>query len=145
MGKIAITVTTPAAWAFTVNNWSMPFFNVPMTVVATAALGSLLSYAWGEREEDKGKLYLTALASTFLGVICVTVLPRMMGWDWVDEPSQAPLAGFIAIACRHAAPHTLSLLPEILRKLFRLDATGDSRSSFTRSKADATNKTKEKD
>lgn len=145
MGDISLTVTTPATWAMNLNLWSMPFFNVPMTVVATAALGALLSHAWGEREDDKRKLYLTALASTFIGVVSVAVLPRMMGWEWVEDTMQAPLAGFIAIAVRHATPHMITLIPEILRKIFRLDTKGDSTASKGRSDSYAIEQTKEED
>ena len=119
--KAQTAAAIPLVWASSINNWSVPFFNVPMTVVAMAALGSLLSFAWGEREEKKSRLYMTALASTFMGIITVAVFPDMMGWEWVNDPIKPPLAGGVALAMRFIFPNVITLLPEVLRKIFRLD------------------------
>lgn len=120
--KAQTAAAIPLVWASSINNWSVPFFNVPMTVVAMAALGALLSFAWGEREEKKSKLYMTALASTFMGIITVAVFPDMMGWGWVSDPIKPPLAGGVALAMRFVFPNVITLLPEVLRKIFRLDS-----------------------
>lgn len=126
--KAQTAAAIPLVWASSINNWSVPFFNVPMTVVSMAALGSLLSFAWGEREEKKSRLYLIALASTFMGIITVAVFPDMMGWEWVSDPIKPPLAGGVALAMRFVFPNVITLLPEVLRKIFRLDNDTSSKS-----------------
>lgn len=141
--KAQTVATVPLVWASSINGWSVPFFNVPMTVVAMAALGSLLSFAWGEREEKKSKLYLTALASTFLGIITVATFPDMLGWEWVTDPLKPPLAGGVALAMRFVFPHVITLVPEVLRKVFRLDST--TTGGNKRSKKDAVESSEKQD
>lgn len=105
----------------TINSASVPFLGVPLNVVTVAAFGSFVSFAWGEPVRDKKKMYLYALASTFIAATFVAVVPSMMGWAWTKPGLLAPFAGLLAAVMRFAVPPFIDALPEVIRKVFRLD------------------------
>lgn len=106
----------------TINSASIPFLGVPLNVVTVAAFGAFVSFAWGEPVKDKKKLYMYALASAFISAAFVAVVPAMMGWEWVTPKLQAPFAVLIAAMMRFAVPAFIDAIPELIRKVFRLDS-----------------------
>lgn len=127
----ATSLATAAAAGF--NGWSIPLFGVPLTVIAMAAAGATISFAYGEPVRSRRKLFTAAIANTFLASIVVAVLPKAFGWDWVDPRLEPPFAGLVAVGARWFVPQFISLIPEVLRKLFRLekyDSTYSSGSSY---------------
>lgn len=114
----------------TINGVLVPFFGVPLTVVTMAAGGALVSFAYGEPESSRKRLYTMAAANTFLASIFVAVIPRALGWSWSVPQLEPALAAMVAWGFRWAIPTTIKLVPDILRKVFRLDSQdrGDYRS-----------------
>lgn len=103
------------------NDISLPFFGVHLTVLTMAAGGAIVSFAYGEPITSRKKLYTLAAANTFLASIAVAVLPPMMGWGWVNPSLQPAFAAFIAVAARWVVPSMITMVPDFLRKIFRLD------------------------
>ena len=121
-----ILKTTSAASVATavgagINGWSIPLFGVPLTVVAMAAAGATISFAYGEPVRSRRKLFTLAAANTFVAAIAVAVIPQALGWEWVDARLQPPLAGLVAIGARWFVPQFINLVPEMLRKAFKLE------------------------
>lgn len=112
------------AWLALINNWAVSLFNVPLSVVGMAAAGTLLSYGYGDavKPTKKKTLYLQAAFITFGVVVAVAVVPAFMGWEWVTPERQAPLAGLMGLGGRFMVPLIQEYMPEIVRKIFRLDA-----------------------
>ena len=108
------------ASAGVINDWSVPLFGVPLTVIGMAAAGAYLSYAYGKPESSRKKLYTMAIANTFLATVCVAVLPQWLGWEWTNSKIEAPLAGLFAFGARFAVQPFIDTIPEIIRKLFKL-------------------------
>lgn len=104
-----------------VNQWSIQLFNVPLTVVGMTVAGTLLSYGYGPKIESRKALYLQALFIAFLSTTVVAVVPEFMDWDWVTPKLQAPLGGLLAVMGRFTIDPAIKLIPEVLRKIFRLD------------------------
>lgn len=104
-----------------VNDWSMPLFGVPLTVIGMAAAGAWLSYAYGKPEPNRKKLYTMAVANTFVATVCVAVLPVWLGWEWTNSRIEAPLAGLFAFSARFAIQPAIDLIPALLRKWFKLE------------------------
>lgn len=102
------------------NAISVPFIGVPLTVIGMAALGAYLSTAYGKTEPVKKKLYFLVAANIFLACVAVAVIPRWLGWEWYDSKIEAPLAGFFAFAARFWVPPLIELLPELIKKFFKL-------------------------
>lgn len=121
-----ILKTTSAASVATavgagINGWSIPLFGVPLTVVAMAAAGATISFAYGEPVKSRKKLFTLALANTFIATIAVAVIPKAFGWDWADARLEPPLAGLVAVGARWFVPQFISLVPEVLKKFFKLE------------------------
>lgn len=112
----SITTSSLGMW----NQWSLPLLGVPLTVVMVAAFGAFLSNAYHTERLPPRKLYFYALTNTFLASISAAVVPKMMGWEWVTPTLEAPLAGMMAFAAQWWVPTALSIVPEFLRKIFRL-------------------------
>lgn len=111
-----ITTTGLGMW----NQWSLPLLGVPLTVVMVAAFGAFLSNAYHTERLPPRQLYFYAVTNTFLASISVAVIPKMMGWEWATPQIEAPLAGMMAFAAQWWVPAALSIVPEFLRKIFRL-------------------------
>lgn len=103
------------------NDISLPFFGVHLTVITMAVGGAIVSFAYGEPITSRKKLYTLAAANTFLASICVAVLPAALGWEWVNNGLQPALAAMIAVGARWFVPAIITMIPEFLRKIFRLD------------------------
>ena len=114
-----------------INHITTPFFGVPLTVLAMAAGGALVSFAYGEPETSRRKLYITAAANTFLAAIFVAVIPRAFGWEWSVPALEPAFAAGVAWISRWAVPNTIKLVPDILRKVFRLDRDEESDEEYT--------------
>lgn len=108
-----------AALAVGLNLWSVPLFGVPLTVVGMALLGAVLGGAYGKPLEKRRDLPVTIASHAFLAAVCVAVLPKLMGLEWVTPAVEAPLAGLAAFAAKFALP----IIPwgELLRKVLRLE------------------------
>lgn len=104
-----------------INQITTPFFGVPLTVIAMAAGGALVSFAYGESEISRKRLYTTAAANTFLAAIFVAVIPRAFGWSWSVPALEPAFAAGVAWIARWAVPTTIKLVPDILRKVFKLN------------------------
>lgn len=104
-----------------VNQWSVQLFNVPLTVVGMTVAGTLLSFGYGPKVENRKNLYLQALFIAFLATVTVAVIPEVMDWDWVTPKLQAPLGGMLGVLGRFTIDPAIKLVPELLRKIFRLD------------------------
>lgn len=118
-GGLAIT-----GW---LNNISISLFNVPVTVVAMAAAGALLSFAYnvdGDEEMPRKKLFILVMANTMLACAAVAVLPQWLGWSWNSSKIEGSLALLFAALARFVIPWGLGLVPElgkeILSKWFKL-------------------------
>lgn len=114
------------SWVAIINEWSVQLFSVPLTVVGMAAAGTLLSFGYGPKSESRKKIYLEAMFVTFVSVCAVAVIPNVM--DWTIKPElQAPTAGVIGALGRFAVDPLIKLIPELLRKIFRLDKAKDEK------------------
>lgn len=100
-----------------VSDISVPLFGVPLPVVGMAVAGAFISIAYGQPERSRRKVFLRAFANAFLAAISVAVLPKMLGWEWVDPKLEPPLAAGAAILLKWIIP----IIPEIMRKWFRLE------------------------
>lgn len=103
------------------NDISLPFFGVHLTVLTMAAGGAIVSFAYGDPITSRKKLYTLAAANTFLATVAVAVLPAALGWQWVNPTLEPALAALIAIGARWFVPSMITMIPEFLRKIFRLD------------------------
>lgn len=107
------------AIAIGINLWSVPLFGVPLTVVGMSVLGASLGVAYGKPLEKRRDLLVTVASHAFLAAVCVAVIPKLMGLEWVTPALEAPLAGLTAFAAKFALP----IIPwgELVRKVFRLE------------------------
>lgn len=121
MDRLTLMASIGFATIATINDLSVPFLGVPLNVVTVAAFGSIVSFAWGQPIKERKKLYMYALASTFLAATFVAVVPYMMGWEWVKPELQPPFAGLMAAGMRFMVPPFVDAIPEVIRKVFRLD------------------------
>lgn len=103
------------------NDVSLPFFGVHLTVITMAAGGAIVSFAYGDPITSRKKLYTLAIANTFIASAAVAVLPAALGWEWVQTGLQPALAALIAAGARWFVPAFITIIPEFLRKVFRLD------------------------
>lgn len=119
--KVAGLTSVAVAATTGINGWSIPLFGVPLTVLAMAAGGATISFAYGEPVKSRKRLFTLAVANTFIAAISVAVVPEAFGWEWVNEKLEPPLAGLVAVGARWFVPQFISLVPEVLKKFFRLE------------------------
>ena len=109
-----------------INSMSIPFFGVPLTVLAMATAGATISFAYGKPIESRAKLFTMAIANTFVAAASVAIVPHALGLTWLSDKLQAPTAFLIAVLARHVVPAVIELVPEIIQKIFKLRQYHDS-------------------
>ena len=128
----ALTLTAATAGAagisFTdiVSTANIPFFNVPMAVLTMAAAGAGVSFIHGEREPDVKKMFRQILANAFLSVLLVVVVPKMFSLAWVEPGITPALTALVAWSARWALPATIKLMPDIIKRIFKLKEYKDT-------------------
>lgn len=141
----ALTLTAATAGAgglslmHSLNTILIPFFGVPMTVVTMAAAGAGVSFIHGDKEPDIRKMFKQIAANTFLSLLLVVIIPKMFSMTWVEPGITPPIAALVAWGSRWAIPNTIKLMPDIVKRVFKLkeykdggDGEGFS-SSFSKS------------
>lgn len=104
----------------TINELSVPLFGVPFTVITMATGGALISFAYGEKVKPRKKMYMLAGANAFIATVAVAVLPPALGWSWSSPKIEPALAAGFAIVARWIIPPIIEMVPEIVRKIFKL-------------------------
>lgn len=123
MMKSASVIGTLGAFnANSVNIIPMFLFNVPLSVIFMAFVGAMLSYAWADEQPPlpKRKVYVGVIFYTMLTSSLVAILPHWLGWEWYDIKYQGSLAFIMAAGARFVLPAFTKMLPEIVRKWFKI-------------------------
>ncbi len=100
------------------NNISVPVFGVSLTSLGMALGGAFASFAYGEPEHSRLKLFSLVIANSFIATVAVAIVPVWLKWEWVTPLLQPPLAGGVAFAARWAIPLAVELAPAWLRSKF---------------------------
>lgn len=120
-----------AAMTGMLNTFTISLFNVPLNVIILAAAGCLLSYAYDGNSEhvEKKKVYFSVLANTFTACAAVSVVPHFLGWGWYSDKMQGSVAFLFALSARFAVPFFFKVMPEIIRRWFKIGEYKDVQSS----------------
>lgn len=106
-----------------INDMSVSLFNVSLSVIVLSCTGACLSYAWDMDDEKpipKKQMYKRILAITFFTTAAVAVFPAWLGWEWTPK-LEGSLGLLMAASARFVVPAAVKMVPEVLRKLFRLE------------------------
>lgn len=121
LGGVSLLGTATVASVIGWNDLSIPLFGVRVTVIMMAAGGAFASFAYGDPVRPRAKLFTLAAVNTFLASVIVAVAPAMLGWQWASPKLEPPLAALVAIGCRWVVPSLITMIPELLRKILRLE------------------------
>lgn len=111
------------------NAFIVPFLGVPVTVLTMAAAGAGVSFIHGDPESNHKRMFKHIVGNTFLAVLLVAVVPKMFSMAWVEPGIAPPIAALIAWASRWGVPAMIKLMPDVVKKVFRLKEYNES-SSF---------------
>lgn len=111
---VAAAVTT-IGWREQLNAIALPLVGVPALAVGAAFLGTLCSFAWGDPEPDRRRLWAVAVTGTFFGATGAALLPFLMGWENADN-LRAPLAWALGFWARHLIPPAIQRGKELIQK-----------------------------
>lgn len=110
LGVYTGTVSAETFGLSSFNDITTPLFGVPLTVLAMAAAGSLIGFAYTPPLESRKKLYTLALANTILAAWFVVLIPEWQ--NWIIKPILLPpLAGLTAAANCIFIPMIFARLP----------------------------------
>lgn len=132
MVKEMLTTTAVAAGGLSfmdkLNSVILPFFGVPLTVVTMALAGAAVSFIHGDREPNIKKVFKQVFANSFISLLLVVVVPRMFSMAWVEPGITPALTALVAWVSRWAIPNTIKLVPDIMRRVFKLGEYNDKNS-----------------
>lgn len=111
------------------NNLSIPLFGAPLTVIGMAMGGALASFAYGEPEKSRLKMFFLVIANTFLATLAIVVLPAWLEWTWITPILQPPVAGGLAFVARWVIPVFVEIGPQLIRGRFGIGAKSTSESN----------------
>lgn len=101
------------------NNATVAYIGIPLTALAMAAFGAAMSYAFGEIERNRRRLFGITITSTMFGAALVTAVPAIFGWT-LDPVAQGPFAFIFALFARWIIPALKSALPSMAKALVGL-------------------------
>lgn len=106
-----------------VNIVPLHLMNVTLSTVFMAFVGAMLTLAWSEetKQMPKRKVYVSVLFFTMLATTCVAIFPAWLGWEWYSVKLEGSLAFLFASIGPSMVPILKKLLPEIVRKWFKLE------------------------
>lgn len=107
-----------------INSVTTSLFDVSGVVPFLAFTGALLSYGYeieGYEIPKRGKKFYFVLTTNALAATAaVSVFPHFFGWEWYDPKMQGSVAFLMALGGRFIVPIFFKLLPEIVRKWFKV-------------------------
>lgn len=112
----ASTVLVASSAVPGINQVSVPFLGVPLTAITMAAAGSACAFAWPQGETSRAKLFGVAIASTFVGAACVSIIPQLFGREWPRE-LQPPLAFVFGLMAPWVVPAFKGAIPAFFKGL----------------------------
>lgn len=113
--KVIVALTTTAA-ALPASEYVVPMWGASISAFGLAAIGSVMSYAWGKPEGTRALLFFKSLSVTLFSVALVVVGPDLFGWELKPE-SQPPLAFIIATFGRWLIPAMKRAVPAMAQGL----------------------------
>ena len=100
-----------------INAWSVPLFGVPLTAITMAGFGAMCSFAWQHGETTRGRLFVIAAASTFVGACSVSVIPELIFGVVVPQNMQPPLAFLCGLVAPWIVPAAKGAIPAFFKGL----------------------------
>ena len=126
-GMAAADAAVPSYDLMSVNNITVPFFGVPLTVLAMAVAGALIGSGFTEPVEKRKNLYFLTIANAMFAAWSVVLLPEWRGWE-VSEVAKPPLAGVLAAVNCVIVPAVFKGLPALTGRF--MSAMGDAFARF---------------
>lgn len=93
---------------------TMVVFNVPLQVIGACAAGSLASFAYGEPEASRKRMYVLSFVNMLIGAFAVGIIPAAFSLEWIEGGVQAGCGFFISMLCRFVIPQLLKAVPMIV-------------------------------
>lgn len=113
VANVAGIATTAAASAVT-SPLATQYLGAPIACFGYAAIGSVLSYAWGDPEERRLMLLFKVTSTTFFSVAAAVILPDLVDWE-IRESSLPALSLMIAMFARWLIPAFRKGIPALVK------------------------------
>ena len=115
VANVAGIATTAAASAVT-SPIATQYLGAPIACFGYAAIGSVLSYAWGDPEERRLMLLFKVTSTTFFSVAAAVILPDLVDWE-IRESSLPALSLMVAMFARWLIPAFRKGIPTMMSSM----------------------------
>ena len=92
-----------------------PYLGVPVNVVIMAIFGSFVAMSIADPIEPRKKMWFLVMASAFIGVLSVTLLPHVPLMSWTTNVPQPVMGGLCGFISRWAIPPIIEVIPTWVR------------------------------
>lgn len=113
VANVATAVATAAASAVT-SPLATQYLGAPVACFGYAAIGSVLSYAWGDPEERRLMLLFKVTSTTFFAVAGAVILPDLVDWE-IRDSSLPALSLMISMFARWLIPAFRKGIPALVK------------------------------
>lgn len=98
-----------------------PFLGVPLQVLFTAFLGSLVAMGLSDPIVPRARMFFLLIATTFIGTLLVSVMPHIPMLGWTERVPQVVIAGL----CSFALQWTLLPAIELGKRIINTYKSGE--------------------
>lgn len=116
-----VTAAIVTTQHFAANDFSRPILGVPLTTIAGAVLGTYASIGYDEQVRPRGKLFVRAVATTILAAAAAGVIPRWIGWSWVERGIEGAIAALTAAIIYYTMEPVTTRLRTLIRSFTLAD------------------------
>lgn len=131
--KLIVLLAALPAWAT-----SLWFFGEHLRPgsIGMALVGATLGVAFDDKKISRKKQFTSVGWYSFLAIVMAVLLPQAVDASWLEDRQEA-FSGALAATGSAWWPTVKVLVPELLRKVFRLDSKDDTTGEDSTGEQDA--------
>lgn len=111
-GVVSLAAVIPSLFT---NDLTTPFLGVGLSTVAGAALGTYAAIGYDDVTRPRGKLFALATSTVILASSLAGVVPKWMGWQWVNGGVEGGAAALCALVCYFTLPEVIPTVRRLIR------------------------------
>lgn len=111
-GLVSLAAFIPSLFT---NDLTTPYLGVGVSTVAGAALGTYAAIGYDDAVRPRGKLFALATSTIIIASSATGIVPKWMGWQWVNGGVEGGAAAMIALVCYFAIPEAVPTVRRLIR------------------------------
>lgn len=111
-GIVSLAALVPSIFT---NDITTPVVGVGVSTIAGAVLGTYAAIGYDETIRPRGKLFALASSTVIIASSATGVIPKWLGWTWVNGGVEGGAAALCAVICYFTLPEAIPASRRLIR------------------------------